>query len=107
MSHHRRRESTELNEYQETQSKEQAVQNAHLFFQENDLAILSVISPFLSPNGQKLISFFVNFGKENPNPQALDITGLLMQTLKNTDQNFLQNLLPLFKNLAGNSNAGE
>lgn len=107
MSHHRRRETTELKEYQESQSQEQANQNTHPFLQENDLTILSVISPFLSPNAQKLITFFVNFGSENPNPQAPDIAGLLMQTLKNTDPNFLQNLLPAFLNLSGNSTPGE
>jgi hypothetical protein len=113
MSHHRHRELNNLNEYVESKPGEKlesySPKAPHPFFQENDLMLLSVISPFLSQNGQKIISFFVNFGKESPAtaPQGADIAGLFMQMLKNTDPAFLQNLVPLFLNAAGNSTAGE
>jgi hypothetical protein len=109
MGHHRHREPNEIKEYQELPSEEREVQNVHPFFQGNDLAILSVICPFLSQNGQKIISFFMNFGGDNGanNSPASDIAGLLMQTLKNVDPNFLQSLLPQFLNSPGNSSVSE
>ncbi|MCL6589296.1 MAG: hypothetical protein K6U80_05005 [Firmicutes bacterium] len=109
MGHHHRREQASPKEHDDLNPGQKPVPTSHPFFQENDLAILSVISPFLSPNGQRLISFFLNFEKEDPagTSQTADIAGILLQTLKNTDPNILQNLIPTFLKVTGNSNAGE
>jgi hypothetical protein len=43
--------------------------STHPFLEKNDITLLSVINPLLSPHGQKLVSFFINFANnEVPSP---------------------------------------
>ncbi len=76
----------------------------HPFFSKNDLSLLNIATPFLSPNGQKLLSFFINF---NQNSSHLpDIGGILSQ-LGNSDSNKLvQDLLPALLGLASKMDQG-
>lgn len=70
------------------------------FLSKNDISILTIITPFLSANGQKLISFFAGF---NHSPaSAPDLSGIL--NLFNTSNNnkSLRDLLPIFLSLVGN-----
>ncbi|MGE5607486.1 MAG: hypothetical protein ACM3YE_17575 [Bacteroidota bacterium] len=72
------------------------------FLSKNDIALLTMATPFLSPNAQKLISFFVNFTQGSfPLP---DFGGVQNQ-LGNSDPNkMLQDLLPALLGLVGRMN---
>lgn len=69
------------------------------FLSKIDISILTIITPFLSTNGQKLISFFTGF---NHGPaSAPDLSGIL--SLFNASNNkSLRDLLPIFLSLVGN-----
>jgi hypothetical protein len=41
--------------------EKEPVKPAHPFLEKNDITLLSIINPLLSPNAQKLTSFFINF----------------------------------------------
>ncbi len=74
------------------------------FLSKNDLTLLTMASPFLSANGQKLISFFVNF---NQSPVQSPVFSGLNQ-LGNSDGNkLLQELLPAILGLVGKIDQGD
>jgi hypothetical protein len=52
-----------INEREKEKEKEME-KNPHPFLEKNDITFLSIINPLLSPNGQKLVSFFINFGNQ-------------------------------------------
>lgn len=81
-----------------------STEESHPFLSKNDLALLTMATPFLSANGQKLVSFFVNF---NQSPaQSANFSGFLNQ-IGNTDgNNMLQELLPAILGLAGKLDQG-
>lgn len=69
------------------------------FLSKNDITILTMATPFLSANGQKLISFFIGFN-QNPAPTP-DFSGIL-NMLNTSNNNLLRELLPVMLGLAGN-----
>ncbi len=75
------------------------------FLSKNDLTILTMAIPFLSANGQKLLSFFINF---NQSPISTpDFSGIL-NLFNNNDNNnnVLRELLPALLGLAVNTEQG-
>lgn len=96
---HRHAEEPNIEPKQVVSSSEES----HPFFSKNDLSILGITTPFLSPNGQKLVSFFVNF---NQNSSLPDLGGILNQ-LGNPDNNKLfQDLLPALLGLVNKKEHG-
>lgn len=69
------------------------------FLSKNDISILTIITPFLSTNGQKLISFFAGFN-HNPAP-APDLSGIANLFNMSNNNKSLRDLLPLFLSLIG------
>jgi hypothetical protein len=53
---------TELKVVESLPKENEPVKPAHPFLEKNDITLLSIINPLLSPNAQKLTSFFINFG---------------------------------------------
>lgn len=74
------------------------------FLSKNDLTILSMSIPFLSSNGQKIVSFFTNFNR-NPVP-ASDFSGILNLLNNSENSNLIRELLPALLGLAGNFEQG-
>lgn len=68
-------------------------ENSHPFLSKNDLSLLTLASPFLSANGQKIISFFVNFNQNSA--QTLDFSRFLNQLGISDGNKLLQELLPV------------
>jgi len=67
------------------------------FFDKNDLAILSIITPLLSPDAQRLLSFFINYGNDAPTlatPNPLGNLGELLQQLPSGQRNSLMEIAP-------------
>jgi hypothetical protein len=101
MAHHTP-ELPERNEIQPVMISEKA---PHPFFEKNDLTYLSMIKPLLSQTGQKLISFFVNFGEEESRNNNLDFNGLLKQFTSKLDPNTTKDFLPaLMTMMSGSDN---
>lgn len=100
MSHRRSEEhKTELK--QVVPSSEEPKEN-NPFLSKNDIALLTIATPFLSPNGQKLISFFINFTQSSfPVP---DFSGVQNQLGNSDTVKMLQDLLPALLGLAGRIN---
>lgn len=72
------------------------------FLSKNDITLLTLATPFLSPNGQKLISFFINFSQSSsPLP---DFNGVQSQLGNSDTFKMLQDLLPALLGLAGRMN---
>lgn len=74
------------------------------FLSKNDLTILSMAIPFLSSNGQKIISFFTNFN-HNPVP-ASDFSGILNLFNNSDNIKLIRELLPTLLSMAGNFEQG-
>jgi len=72
--------------------------NIHPFLEKNDLTLLAMISPLLSPAGQKLVSFFVNFGGSETTAVSAPFGDLLPQ-LSAIQKNSLTELAPTLLNL--------
>lgn len=72
------------------------------FLSNNDLTLLSLVTPFLSPNGQKLISFFVNFNHSSLS--SPDFSGIQNQSGNFEANKLLQDLLPTLLGLTGKIN---
>jgi hypothetical protein len=88
---------------------EKTEKNLHPFLEKNDITLLSMINPLLSPNGQKLVSFFVNFGNSdsvaNPASPNSNIRDLFSQ-LAGGQNNAIADLAPsLLGMLSGNAGA--
>ncbi|NLY75732.1 MAG: hypothetical protein GX075_10550 [Firmicutes bacterium] len=73
---------------------------AHPFLTKNDLTLLTMVTPFLSANGQKLLSFFINFNNRAP-AQAPDLSGIFNLSAGSGGNRLLQELLPALLALAG------
>jgi hypothetical protein len=75
---------------------------AHPFLEKNDITLLSIISPLLSPAAQRLTSFFINFATpevyqpynfneymnpytNKPRNQSVDLLSSLIGLLSNQD----------------------
>lgn len=72
------------------------------FLSKNDITLLTLAIPFLSPNGQRLISFFINFSQSSsPLP---DFSGVQSQLGNSDTFKMLQDLLPALLGLAGRMN---
>lgn len=79
----------------------------HPFFEKNDLTFLSMVKPLLSPNAQKLVTFFLNFGEQDSKDNIPDLGGLFKQLTSKMDPNGGNDLLPaLMSMLAGADNKG-
>jgi hypothetical protein len=77
-------------------------QEPNPFLSKNDITLLTMAAPFLSPNGQKLVSFFVNFNHSSfPIPDLGGAQNLL--GISDTNK-LLQDLLPTLLGLAGKMN---
>lgn len=72
------------------------------FLSKNDIALLTLATPFLSPNGQRLISFFINFTQSSPS--LPDFSGVQSQLGNSDTFKMLQDLLPALLGLAGRMN---
>ncbi|HOP74469.1 MAG TPA: hypothetical protein PLC07_05350 [Bacillota bacterium] len=67
------------------------------FFEKNDLTLLSVINPLLSPKAQRLLSFFINYGNdlpETPSPNPLGNISDLLQQMSSGQRNSLMEIAP-------------
>lgn len=73
-------------------------EEVHPFLSKNDLALLSLATPFLSPNGQKIINFFINFNHQGQ-IQLPDFSGIFNQFSNSDNGKLLQEFLPLIFNL--------
>jgi hypothetical protein len=72
------------------------------FLSKNDIALLTLATPFLSPSGQRLISFFLNF---NQSPFSMPDFGSIQNQLSNNEGNkLIQDLLPTLLSIAGKMN---
>jgi hypothetical protein len=93
---HRHSEETKIEPTQTMPSFEEP----NPFLSKNDISILTILTPFLSTNGQKLISFFAGF--HHSPASTPDLSGIL--NLFNTSNNnkSLRDLLPIFLSLVGN-----
>lgn len=97
---HRHSEEPKIEPKQVLPSSEES----HPFLSKNDLTLLTMATPFLSANAQKLISFFVNFNHNSI--QSPDFSGILNQ-LSNPDGNkLLQELLPIILGMTGKMDQG-
>ena len=93
---HRHSEETNLEPKQVIPSSE----NSNPFLSSNDITILTIATPFLSANGQKLISFFTGF---NQSPVTTpDFSGILSMLNTSNNNNPLRELLPVILSLTGN-----
>jgi hypothetical protein len=72
----------------------QKAQNAHPFFEPNDLTLLSIVTPMLSSNAQRLISFFINFGGAAPTTNPMSGLAEIFQQLPAKQKNSLTELAP-------------
>ncbi|HOJ77234.1 MAG TPA: hypothetical protein PLZ08_08365 [Bacillota bacterium] len=86
---------------------EKTEKNLHPFLEKNDITFLSMINPLLSPNGQKLVSFFINFGNSdsvaNPVSPNSNLKDLFSQ-LTGGQNNAIADLAPsLLGMLSGNA----
>ena len=72
------------------------------FFSNNDQTLLTMVTPFLSPNGQRLISFFVHFN-HSPFPSP-DFSRAQNQSGNLEANKLLQDLFPTLLGLAGKMN---
>jgi hypothetical protein len=91
MSHHETfHEITEETKFKEEDNEKE--KNLHPFLEKNDITLLSIINPLLSNNGQKLVSFFINFGNQETN-LPLQLNELINQ-LANKPKNSAGELLP-------------
>lgn len=80
---------------------------SHTFLEKNDITFLSMIRPLLSPNGQKLVSFFVDFdnqGSVNTPTSSLNIGDLLSQLSPN-QKNSIAELAPSILGMLSNGDA--
>ncbi len=72
------------------------------FLSKNDITLLTMATPFLSPNAQKLISFFLSF---NQSSFPLPDLGIVSNPLGSNDaKKLLPDLLPTLLGLAGKMN---
>lgn len=72
------------------------------FLSNNDQSLLTLVTPFLSPSGQKLISFFVRFNQSSfPLP---DFSGIQNQSGNFEANKLLQDTIPTLLSLAGKMN---
>jgi hypothetical protein len=53
---------TELKVIEAIPKEKEPAKPVHPFLEKNDITLLSIINPLLSPNAQRLTSFFINFG---------------------------------------------
>lgn len=81
--------------------KERENNFSHPFLEKNDVTFLSIINPLLSPNAQKLVSFFINFGNTETNT-GFNINELLNQFNSKAKPSGAD-LLPSLLGLASNS----
>lgn len=98
---HRHSEERETEPKQVLPSSDES-KESNPFLSNNDIALLTLATPFLSPNGQRLISFFINFDQSSfPAPDF----GGVQKLLGNADSNkLLQDILPALLGLAGKMN---
>lgn len=81
--------------------------NVHPFFEPNDLTLLSVVTPMLSSNAQRLISFFINFGGAEPVSNPIGNLAEIFQQLPAKQKNSLTELAPaVLGMLSGQDNKG-
>ena len=107
MSHHNNSNNPETKEKTESISAVTAESPVHPFLSKDDMKLLSIMKPFLSTNGQKMVGFFLSFGDETPGDSSHDFSNLLRQAVNKGDAGPLQELLPvLLSSMAGNSNKG-
>lgn len=81
-------------------------QPIHPFFEKNDIAVLSMLIPMLSPRAQKLISFFLSFGTNdvcNPLGNIGNILGQLSQNSGNLNSTMMT-MAPMFMELLSKNN---
>lgn len=82
-------------------------QNAHPFFEPNDITMLSMVTPMLSSNAQRLISFFINFGDAQASPNPMGNLAEIFQQLSPKQKNSLTELAPaVLGMLSGQDNKG-
>lgn len=78
--------------------------SSHPFLEKNDLTYLSMLKPLLSPNGQKILSFFISFSdKETLNNSQLDLATLIAQISPRLENSPLKDLLPTLLSAANSS----
>jgi hemoglobin-like flavoprotein len=75
----------------------------HPFLEKNDVTLLSVINPLLSSNGQKIVSFFVNFAN-NEDPSSFNLSNYFNQ-ISNKTRGQTGDLLPSLIGLLSNPEA--
>jgi len=75
---------------------------ANPFLTKNDLTLLTMVTPFLSANGQKLLLFFINFNNRG-SAQTPDFSGIFNHSAGAGGNRLLQELLPALLAMAGKS----
>jgi len=101
MGHQSQETSHELKMVEAVNKEKEREKSSHPFLEKNDITFLSIVNPLLSPNAQKLVSFFINFGTDN-SPAGLNLNELLSQIGSKT-KNSGADLLPSLLSLASNS----
>lgn len=77
--------------------------NPHPFFEKNDLNTLSIITPMLSSKAQRLISFFINFGSDEPMNSGMNLGNLFSQLSSGSGgESAIMDLAPSFLKLLSN-----
>ncbi|HEY8464457.1 MAG TPA: hypothetical protein VIM29_10630, partial [Bacillota bacterium] len=95
MGHQSQETSHELKMVEAVNKEKEREKSSHPFLEKNDITFLSIVNPLLSPNAQKLVSFFINFGTDN-SPAGLNLNELLSQIgskTKNSGADLLPSLL--------------
>jgi hypothetical protein len=92
-NHEAIREIPDECEVKEREKEKEKERNSHPFLEKNDITFLSIIHPLLSPNGQKLVSFFINFGNQEPH-LPLQFNELITQLATKQKNNPAGEMLP-------------
>ncbi|HYH02304.1 MAG TPA: hypothetical protein VEC37_04335 [Bacillota bacterium] len=99
---HQSQENNELKVVEAVPKEKEREKSDHPFLEKNDITLLSIVSPLLSTQAQKLVSFFINFGNNEPAP-GLNINELISQFTGKSKNSGTAELLPSLLNMASNS----
>ena len=98
MSHHHRRQCEEPQPV-ETIPVEKSV---FPLLEQNDIAVLTMMKPLFSSNGQKIIDIFITLGSGQSQGPFSDITRILSQLTPSGENNKKPDMFPQLLNLLSN-----
>lgn len=106
---HKDRDIKPLKSVESSKKSEDSNDNpANPFFEKNDLTLLSMITPLLSPSAQRLLSFFINYGNDLPEtPNPLSNIGDLLQQTSSGQRNSLVEMAPTLLNMLSAAQDGK